>query len=284
MIRRAQTDADFELCARIKSAVEPDEPITAQEIRDDPNARLLIHGEDGYAIVKESSLVGCAFTMVRVLPGERRQGFGSSLLAACSDEARALGKGELFGRVEGDDPESLAWVERRGFVVISQDVEQVRELADPEPEPEPPPGIELAEFRPEYLEGVYAVAVDATRDLAVGADIAARPYEGWLAEMQGRILVVALEGDRVVGYATLLPLAALPETLEHELTGVLRSHRRRGIAEALKREQVRWAAAHGYRRLITWTQEGNDAMRNLNLKLGYRERLDSLSVKGPLQP
>ena len=282
MIRRAETEADFELCARIKSTVEPGQPVTAAELREDPLARMLIHGEAGYGLVKESSVVGCAYTMVRVLPGERRRGVGSALLAACSDEARELGKSALYGRVEGDDPESLAWVERRGFVVLSQDVEQVRDLGGEEPAPEPPPGIVVAEFRPEHLEGVYAVAVDATPDLAVGADIAARPYEGWLAEMEGRILVVALEGDRVVGYATLLPLAALPDTLEHELTGVLRSHRRRGIAEALKREQIRWAAAHGYKRLITWTQEGNDAMRNLNLKLGYRERLASLSVKGPV--
>jgi mycothiol synthase len=280
VIRRAETSADFELCARIKSTVEPGQPITAGEIREDSLARLLIHGEAGYAIVKESSLVGCAFTMVRVLPEARRRGAGSALLAACSDEARELGKSSLYGRVEGD-PESLAWVERRGFEVISQEVEQTRELGD-ESAPEPPPGIALAEFRPEHLEGVYAVAVDATPDLAVGADIAARPYDTWLAELQGRILVVALEGEQVVGYATLVPLAALPDTLEHELTGVLRSHRRRGIAEALKREQIRWAAAHGYRRLITWTQEGNDAMRNLNLKLGYRERLASLSVKGPV--
>ncbi len=283
MIRRAESDADFELCARIKSAVEPGQPLTAQELREDLLARLLIHGEAGYALVKESSLVGCAYTMVRVLPEARRRGVGSALLAACSDEARELGKGSLFGRVEGDDPDSLAWVERRGFVVLSQDVEQIRELGD-ERAPDPPPGIVLAELCPEHLEGVYAVAVDATPDLAVGAEIAARPYEAWLAELQGRIVVVALEGERVVGFATLAPLAAQPDTLEHELTGVLRSHRRRGIAEALKREQIRWAAAAGYRRLITWTQEGNDAMRGLNLKLGYRERLASLSVKGPLQP
>jgi GNAT superfamily N-acetyltransferase len=282
VIRRAETEADFELCARIKSTVEPGEPITAHEIRADPTARLLIHGDAGYALVKESSLVDCAFTMVRVLPAARRQGVGSALLAACSDEARALGRGSLYGRVEGDDPESLAWVERRGFAVISQDVEQVRELRGDELAPEPPPGIVLAELSPEHLEGVYAVAVDATPDLAVGAEIAARPYDGWLAELKGRIVVVALEGGQVVGYATLVPLAALPGTLEHELTGVLRSHRRRGIAEALKREQIRWAAAAGYERLLTWTQEGNDAMRSLNLKLGYRERLASLSVKGPV--
>ena len=151
--------------------------------------------------------------------------------------------------------------------------------------PQPPPGISLAALRPEHLEGVYAVAVDATPDMAVGAAVAARPYEALArGDRRAGSSSSRSEGEQVVGYATLLPLAALPDTLEHELTGVLRSHRRRGIAEALKREQIRWAAAAGYRRLITYTQEGNDAMRSLNLKLGYRERLASLSVKGPLQP
>lgn len=93
---------------------------------------------------------------------------------------------------------------------------------------------------------------------------------------------MALEGGRVVGFATLAPLAARPGALEHELTAVLRSHRRRGIAEALKRTQLAWAAAAGYSLLVTYTQEGNDAIRALNRKLGYRERLASISVRGPL--
>ena len=38
-------------------------------------------------------------------------------------------------------------------------------------------------------------------------------------------------------------------------------------------EHVRaWAAEHGYRELITYTQEGNKRMRAINEKLGYRER------------
>ena len=283
MIRRAETDADFELCVAIKNAVQPREPVTVEELRENPGARLLIHGEAGYAVVNESSLVGCAFTMVRVLPGKRRRGVGSALLAACSAEARVIGKDWLFGRVEGDDPESFAWVERRGFVVISRDVEQIRELGEEEV-PVPPPGIVLAELAPEQLESVYAVAVEATPDMAIDAAIEAKPYDRWLAEMKDRVIVVALDGDRVVGYATLAPLGAQPDALEHELTAVLRSHRRRGIAEALKREQIRWAAAAGYRRLITYTQEGNDAMRSLNLKLGYVERPSAIGVRGPLVP
>jgi mycothiol synthase len=283
MIRRAETGADFELCTRIRNTVQPDQPMTVEEMNADPGARLLLHGQAGYAVVKESSLAGCAFAMVRVLPQERRRGVGSTLLAACSDEARRLGKDALFGRVAGDDPESFDFLERRGFVVVSRDVEQIRELGD-EPAPAPPVGITLVELRPELLDGVYAVAVEATPDMAIGADIEAAPYERWLREMNGRIVVVALAAEQVVGFATLAPLGARPDALEHELTGVLRSHRRRGIGEALKREQIHWAAAQGYERLITYTQEGNDAMRGLNMKLGYRERLAELSLRGPLQP
>ena len=282
MIHRAETEADFVLCAAIKNAVQPGEPVTAAELRDDPGARLFLSGDDGYAVVKESSLAGCAFAMVRVLPAARFRGVGSALLSVCSDEARALGLEALYGRVDGGDEMSLAFLQRRGFVEIAREIEQVRELGAEE-QPEPPPGIELTELAPEHLVGVYAVAVDAIPDMALAAELAAAPYERWLADMRGRTVHVALEGDLVVGFATLAPLAALPDVLEHELTGVLRSHRRRGIAEALKRRQIAWAAGAGYRRLVTYTQEGNDAMRALNLKLGYRERLAAIAVKGPPQ-
>ena len=282
MIRRAETGADFALCAAIKNAVQPGEPVTADELRDDPSARLFVSGQHGFAVVKESSLAKCAFTMVRVLPAARRRGVGSALLAVCSDEARALGLASLYGRVDGEDAPSLGFVQRRGFVEIGREVEQVRELGAEEP-PEPPLGIAVVDLAPGYLAGVYAVAVEATPDMMLEAEIEAAPYERWLAEIQGRTIHVALEGERVVGFATLAPLAARPDVLEHELTGVLRSHRRRGIAEALKRRQLAWAAAMGYRQLVTYTQEDNTAMRALNLKLGYRERLASIAVQAPLQ-
>ena len=60
--------------------------------------------------------------------------------------------------------------------------------------------------------------------------------------------------------------------LEHGFTAVVRSHRGRGIATALKGTQLAWAAGHGYRELVTYTQEGNEPMRAINEKLGYRER------------
>jgi mycothiol synthase len=282
MIRRADRAADLETWAAIKNAVQPGEPVTAGDLRHDPSGRFLLYADVGCAVVKPSSLAGCAFTMVRVVAEARSRGIGSALLEACSDEARTLGLESLYGRVDGDDPVSLGFVQRRGFAEIGREVEQIRELGV-ESRSSPPAGILLAQLAPEHLEGVYAVAVDATPDMALDAAVEAAPYDRWLAEMHGRFIQVALEDDLVVGFATLAPLGAQRDTLEHELTGVLRSHRRRGIAEAMKRAQIAWAAAAGYRRLVTYTQEGNDAMRSLNLKLGYRERLAAIAVQGPLE-
>ena len=76
----------------------------------------------------------------------------------------------------------------------------------------------------------------------------------------------------MVGYAALVTRPAIPEVLEHGFTAAVRSHRGRGIATELKRRQLAWAVEHGYRELATYTQEGNETMRGINGKLGYRER------------
>ena len=47
-------------------------------------------------------------------------------------------------------------------------------------------------------------------------------------------------------------------------------HRRRGLATALKRAQIHWAADHGYRELVSDMVEGNAAVRAVNERLGYR--------------
>jgi GNAT superfamily N-acetyltransferase len=280
-VHRGETDEDYARCAAIYNALNPASPIGVSDFHNRPC--VLLHSDAGYAIVKESSVAGCAFTMVRVRAEERGRGVGSELLAAASDEARALGLEALYGRVEAADDVALGWVTRRGFVEISRDIEQSRALDGVEPHPVPPPGIELRPGTESDLENIYAVAVEATPDLAMDAEVRAQPYELWLREHARATFHVAVEGGHIVGFGTLTPFGVVEDTLEHELTAVLRSHRRRGIGSAVKREQIAWAAENGYRRLITWTQTGNHAMRSLNLSLGYVERPDTISVKGPLQ-
>jgi len=109
--------------------------------------------------------------------------------------------------------------------------------------------------------------------MATPEPIPAPAYDDWaLEELRGPVVFGAFEGDRMVGYAALVTRPARPEVLEHGFTAVVRSHRGRGIATVLKRTQLARAAEHGYRELVTYTQEGNEPMRAVNDKLGYRPR------------
>jgi GNAT superfamily N-acetyltransferase len=73
-----------------------------------------------------------------------------------------------------------------------------------------------------------------------------------------------------------------PHRLENGLTAVLPSHRRRGIAIALKRAEFAWAAHHRYREVVTEMAAGNAAMRAVNERLGYRPLPASIVVSGSL--
>ncbi len=88
------------------------------------------------------------------------------------------------------------------------------------------------------------------------------------------------DGDAVVGYAELE--RRTDDLLGHTLTAVARTHRRRGIARALKQAQIAWVAERGYRRLLTGTHLVNEATRRLNERLGYRPLPPLLEVRKEL--
>ncbi|MFL5970876.1 MAG: GNAT family N-acetyltransferase, partial [Gaiellaceae bacterium] len=160
-------------------------------------------------------------------------------------------------------------------------VELSREVGPDEAEPKAPDGIELAELDESRHEAAYEVWAECYPDMPVSPPIPAPSYEEWLAEeVSGAVTFVALDAGRVVGAAALLE--RVDGLAEHGLTAVRRTHRRRGIATALKQELIHWAAEHGFRELTTWTQDGNAAMQAVNLKLGYRPRPAVITVWRPL--
>ena len=68
----------------------------------------------------------------------------------------------------------------------------------------------------------------------------------------------------------------------HDLTGVKRAWRGRGIAGALKRKQIAWAKEQGYERLSTRNEERNAPIRKLNERYGYRPTVPRLTFRGPI--
>ena len=234
---------------------------------------------------------GVARGEVRVVDDARGGGVGSELLAELSEWARGLGYSELMGPVKEVDSESLRWTERRGFVEVGRNSRLVLDLASVEaPVVVAPTGIEISTWaeRPGVEQGMYAVAREAYPDVPGEEDAEVATFEEWLSmDMQGagdrpEATFVALAGDEVVAYAKLSLSLARPTVAMHDMTGVRRAWRGRGIAGALKAAEIAWAKASGYERLETQNEERNEPIRRLNQRHGYVVEPGSVTVRGPV--
>ncbi len=226
-----------------------------------------------------------------VLPVQRRRGIGTALYGAISRWAAERGLDTLVARVPDDDPDSLAFAQKRGFVQVTHEKGLVLPLAEVEAPPvDLPEGVEIVTWaaRPAIERGLYEVALEAYPDIPGQEDDAVEPFEGWLEhEMRGSgdrpdATLVAISGDEVIGYAKFSLTEAQPKTAHHDLTAVKRAWRGRGIAGALKAAQIGWAKEHGYEELRTRNEERNEPIRRLNARLGYRPGPGLIFVEGLL--
>ncbi len=229
---------------------------------------------------------------VRVVTEARGRGVGSELLGGLTRWARGLGYVELIGPVKEEDARSLAWAERRGYVEVGRNSMLVLDLTGIEVPPvTPPEGIEITSWaeRPGLEEEMYAVAREAYPDVPGEDDAVMAPFEEWLSmDMQGagdrpEATFLALADGEVVGYAKLALSRARPTVAMHDMTGIRRAWRRRGIAGALKAAEIAWAKQSGYERLETQNEERNEPIRRLNERFGYVVEPGSVTVRGPLR-
>jgi mycothiol synthase len=293
-IRPVETDEDIEAWRQVRIAVLPNERTsTVEEIRraETPEQLMLLARVDGElmgsGVAGRSDFGGHGFVMPRVLPDKRRRTIGSALLAQLAQHVESLSFARASSSV--DDPGSLEFAYRFGFREHDRQVEQVREIhGDEQPLPVPD-GIEVVSLadRPDLFARVYhELAVEAIEDFAVTPKLEVS-FEDWEREWvtwpEGSF--IALDGHEIVGCAGLVRDYDRPDRAQHGLTAVRRDWRGRGLAKALKRQTIVWAAENGLTELYTWTQTGNEQMRAVNERLGYATRAVSITVRGaiPLQ-
>lgn len=286
-IRLAVTDADLEAWNDVRRIVVPNESVpTIELLRAEESAdRLMLIAESGNQIVgsgvADRSHIAGGFIAPRVLPDHRRRGVGSALLRVLLDHLVDRGFASVGAHVEDDA--SHAFALRHGFVEVDRQVEQVRTLTPNEPSAPPFEGVDFRTVaqRPELLQRSFALAKQGYADMVLKTGPAVVPIDEWLREEATLPAgtFVALEHGVIVGYAGLLAWTDDETRAENGLTVVDRRWRGRGLATALKRRQLAWAAANGIREIVTWTQEGNEAMQRVNVRLGYSARSISRTMR-----
>jgi ribosomal protein S18 acetylase RimI-like enzyme len=221
-------------------------------------------------------------------PDARRRGAGSALLRALAEHAVRAGFVEAGTSVE--DEGSLRFAQRFGFGEVDRQLEQTRTITGDEPAPSVPEGIRVVTVaeQPHLWRAAYdPLAVDAFADMGTARPIVVSLEQwerDWLSWPEATYL--ALADEEVVGFAGLESDDDDAHRAEVALTGVHRAWRRRGIATALKRQALAFAAANDVHRVTAWVPAANTPIRALNGRLGFTDRGVSITVRGrlPLTP
>jgi GNAT superfamily N-acetyltransferase len=283
------SDEDYEAWRQVRIAVVPGERCdTVSEMRaqHSPDRLLMLAIRDGTVVgsgvADRSDSAGGGFAAPRVRPEYRRRGVGTALLRALAEHCTTLGVPDLRAMV--DDPGSLAFAERFGFVEVDRQVEQIRTIGT-EQSPSPPPagvGVTTLDERPELWAACYdRFGTEVLADFALFEPLEISA-EQWTAHWAGDPMFLAVYDGEVIGCAGLDRDTDRPERGENALTAVRRDWRGRGIASHLKRRTIQWAADNGLRQLYTWTQAGNSSMLRLNEHLGYVTGQTSITLSRPL--
>lgn len=228
-----------------------------------------------WSIVEE----GITEVWVAVRRNHRGSGIGRRLYTLAESHVLGVGARRIETFAREDEPESIAFAERRGFSETRRERMWALDLSAVEAQaPRVPDGfrvVRLAEVRPqerELFELYEAAHADMPSD-----HTHALVFEEWVREtlenpeLDLEMSSVVLAGDRPAAFAW---LTSDRETrrASHEMTGTHPDFRQRGLARVAKEAAIQWAVEADLEYLITSNDGTNEAMLGLNERLGYEPR------------
>jgi RimJ/RimL family protein N-acetyltransferase len=265
--------------------------------KDNPRRRYTAENDDGQAVATCACLrpfwmdaPGVFWLEIMVHPEWRRRGIGQAMLAALEPFAREQRATILRTNCREDFAASVRFLERAGFSNIGIRYESVIDLQtfDEAPFLAVLEGVLRAGYRLTSLTEELPVTPDADRRLydLVFATAAEVPFPGGAVHREtfenwrkGNLesptsdpaaMFIAMWEDQYVATTTLYLPPNPDEPALTNMTGVLRAHRRRGLATALKLMSFRYLRERGFHEVRTHNDTANPPILNLNEKMGYR--------------
>jgi GNAT superfamily N-acetyltransferase len=207
---------------------------------------------------------------VSVVPEARGSGLGGALFERCDEHLRSIGAA-LVNCWSDDSDAAHGFLLGRAFRhahttrISGVDPAVVTPAAAPA-------GVELRPLTALDPALVFALDEEATRDIP-NQDLDDLRLEQWLddywhhpdADLENS--VAAVVDGRPLAFTHLF--ADDDRRGITAMTGTLRAHRGRGLAELVKRATLANAAARGICRVVTYNDETNAAMLRVNEKVGY---------------
>ncbi len=231
---------------------------------------------------------GKFWTFFCVHPEHRQQGLGTALFNHLLDELSRHEPKKLTSWTSEEQFEGVRYLQQRGF---QQTMRYPRSELDVNSfDPAPFAGkvervingpiqirtlTQLLDSDPECKTRLYDAIWEFLQDVPSPDPLTRFPQDVWEKRtFENPDLLpdgwqIAVDGDRYVGLTMLFRNSGSRKILETGLTGVSRSHRRLGIATAVKVLAIQYARENGYDCIRTDNEE-NNPMFQLNLALGFK--------------
>ena len=296
-----QTDADYQALCDVSNAVWPDRPSVPegtkeQDKRRDPKyylQRLVVEsgGEMiASALYGESEwthVPGKFFISMQVHPDHQRKGVGTALYDHIMKDLAERGPTIFESYAREDRQEGMSFLEKRGYKRTLRD--QMSELVVADFDPAPfawtadltgKTGVEIRTVVELEADGVdwkreaWELEHELMQDVPTDDPVTKQPFEQWVKWLTHPAFIpeaffIAIADGRFIGVTSLWQSLAEKDKLHTNLTGVVRSLRRKGIATALKVRSIEFARGSGAR-IIRTENEENNPMYDLNVRLGFK--------------
>lgn len=295
-----QTDCDYHAAVSIFNRVWTEYPDTADEwkerdgrrAKNEKFARFLAEADgEAVAFATYSQPINIYhpnrfWLDIDVLPDFQRRGIGSALYRHLLAQLTAHKPATLFANTREDFASGVQFLTKLGYQEALREWESRLDPARVNLEPWRRYGQRMAqsgiaiqtvrelENDPDRDRKLYEMEWAIEQDVPETTTPTKPPFEEWRKVWTRSNLIpdawwVAVQNGLYVGQTNLWRSQARESVLYTGVTGVVRTHRRLGIASALKVQAITYAQEHQVAEVRTWNEAHNAGMLSINDRFGF---------------